>query len=115
LREAVKMHIYQKIYEFAASAGAFEGYVYRRPQAEIDIKALVNWVDNLLDAYKHLTPDVRNEFQSSCDQTLGRALKSLVIELDQEHEVVAKLKQMIKGELPESADDFQKTKWFQEL
>ena len=108
------MHIYEKIYEFAASAGAFEGYVYRRPEAEIDIKALSNWVDNLLGAYRHLTPDVRNEFQSSCDQTLGRALKSLVHELGQEHEVIGKLRKMIEGELPESADDFQKQKWFQE-
>ena len=108
------MHIYQKIYEFAASAGALEGYVYRRPKTEIDIKALSNWVGNLLDAYRHLPSDVRSEFQSSCDQTLGRAFKSLVREFGQAHAVVGKLKKMIEGELPDSADDFQKTKWFQE-
>ena len=107
------MHIYQKIYEFAASAGAFEGYVYRRPKAEIDFEALSNWVNNLLDAYQHLTSDVRSEFQSACDGTLGRALQSLVLELGQEHEVIAKLKKMIEGQLPDSADDFQKDKWFQ--
>jgi hypothetical protein len=107
------MHIYQKIYEFAASAGAFEGYVYRRPKAEIDIKALSNWVDNLLDAYRHLTPDIRSEFQSACDRTLGRALKSLAFELGPAHESIGKLRQMIAGDLPDSADDFQKTKWFQ--
>ena len=60
-----------------------------------------------------LTPDVRSEFQSACDWTLGRAVKSLALELGQEHEVIAKLKKMIEGELPDSADDFQKTKWFQ--
>jgi hypothetical protein len=87
------MHIYQEIYEFAASAGAFEGYVYRRPEAEIDFKALSNWVDNLLDAYRHLAPDVLSEFQSA--------------------EVIGKLEKMIAGELPDSADDFEKTKWFQ--
>ena len=108
------MHIYQKIYEFAASAGAFEGYVYRRPKEEIDFKTVSNWVDNLLDAYRHLTADVRRKFQLSCDQTLGRALKSLLPELGQEHEIVGKLKKMIEGELPDSADDFQKDKWFQE-
>jgi hypothetical protein len=107
------VHLYQKIYEFAASAGAFEGYVYRRPKAEIDFQALSNWVDNLLDAYSHLRPDVRDEFQSACDGTLGRALKSLVFELGQEHEVIGKLKKMIEGALPDSADDFEKTKWFQ--
>jgi hypothetical protein len=79
------MHIYQKIYEF-----------------------------NLLDAYGHLTLDVRSEFQSACDWTLGKALKSLVLELGQEHEVIGKLKKMIEGELPDSADDFKKDKWFQE-
>jgi hypothetical protein len=26
------MHIYTKVYEFAASAGAFEGYVYRKEE-----------------------------------------------------------------------------------
>ncbi len=112
--ELATMHFYLKIYEFAASAGAFEGYVYRRPKAEIDFKALSNWVDNLLDAYRHLTPDVRSEFQSACDRTLGRALKSLVLELGQEHEVIVRLKNMIEGELPDSADDFEKAKWFQE-
>ena len=111
--EPESMHLYQKIYEFAASAGAFEGYVYRRPEAEIDFKALSNWVDNLLDAYRHLAPDVLSEVQSACDRTLGRALKSLVLELGQEHEVIGKLKKMIEGELPDSADDFEKTKWFQ--
>jgi hypothetical protein len=40
-------------------------------------------------------------------------LKSLVFELGQEHEVIGKLEKMITGELPDSADDFEKTKWFQ--
>jgi hypothetical protein len=91
------MHLYLKIYEFAASAGSFEGYGYRRPKAEIDFKALSNWVDNLLDAYRHLTPDVRSEFQSACDRTLGRSLKSLVFELGQEHEVIGKLKKPVRS------------------
>ena len=113
MREVVKMNIYQKIYEFAASAGAFEGYVYNRPKTEIDSKALSNWVDNLLDAYNHLPADILGEFQSACDHTLGRALKSLILQLGQEHDVIIKLKKMIKGELPDSPDDFQKEKWFQ--
>jgi hypothetical protein len=106
------MHIYRKIYEFAASAGAFEGYVYRKKQRDIDVAALSNWADNLLNAYHQLAAAVVEEFQSSCNQTLGRALKSLVPVLGEEHEVVGKLKKMVKGELPETADDFQKQKWF---
>jgi hypothetical protein len=108
------MHLYQKIYEFAASAGAFEGYVYRRPKAEIDSGALSNWADNLLDAYHDLPADAVAEFQSSCNQTLGRAIRSLLAEFGEDHPVVGKLKKIVKGELPESPDDFQKQKWFQD-
>ena len=105
------MHIYRKIYEFAASAGAFEGYVYRRKS--IDMETLPSWVDNLVAAYEHLPSDTRDEFQSSLDQTLGRAIKSLIPLLGEEQETIGKLKSMIKGSLPESADDFEKKKWFE--
>ena len=108
------MHIYQKIYEFAASAGAFEGYVYRKTKTNIDVAALLSWVDNLLSAYQRLPADALAEFQSACDQTLGRALKSLIPEFGEKHEVVSKLKKIVKGELPETPDDFKKQKWFQE-
>jgi hypothetical protein len=107
------MHIYQKIYEFAASAGAFEGYIYRRPKTEIDNEALSNWVDNLFDAYQSLDSEVRDECQPSIDQTLGRAIKSLDLLFDERHAPVSKLLKIVKGELPESPDDFQKDKWFQ--
>ena len=108
------MHIYQQIYEFAASAGAFEGYVYRKPKTEIDILALSNWADNLYDAYQNFSPDILDEFQSSLDQTLGRAAQSLVLQFDPSHAVIKKLKKMIKGEIPKTPDDFQKQKWFQD-
>ena len=113
MREEFHMHIYQKIFEFAASAGAFEGYVYRRSKAEIDTEALDSWVDNLIDAYKNLTPEVRNECQSSVDQTFGRAIKSLGLLFDDRHALINKLQKIVKGELPGSPDDFQKEKWFQ--
>jgi len=108
------MHIYRQIYEFAASAGAFEGYVYQKSLNAIDMEALSNWIDNLLDAYEYLPSDVREEFQSACDQTLGRALRSLVSALGEENKIVGKLKSMVKGILPESPDAFNKDKWFEE-
>jgi hypothetical protein len=111
--ETEVMHIYQQIYEFAASAGAFEGYVYRRKKTDIDVTALSNWADNLLNAYHYFAADVVCEFQSACNQTLGRAVKSLINEFGEEHEVIGKLKQIVKGELPQTPDDFQKQKWFQ--
>ena len=107
------MNIYQKIYEFAASAGAFEGYVYQKTKSEIDMDALSDWVNNLVDAYHQLPVDICAEFQPSCDQTLGRAVRSLISVSGEAQTLIDKLKEMIKGELPGSADDFQKTKWFQ--
>ena len=112
LREAIKMHIYSKIFEFAASAGAFEGYVYQKTKSDIDMDILSNWVNNLVDAYNYLPEDILGEFQSSIDQTLGRAIKSLLPVLGEKQVLLAQLKKMIKGQLPESPDDFQKEKWF---
>lgn len=105
------MHIYTKIYEFAASAGALEGYVY--PKNEMNPDYLPNWIDHLVAAYRHLPPDALREIQSSLDGTLGRAVRSLIPVLGEDHEVIEKLKSMIKGKLPESPDDFQKKKWFE--
>lgn len=106
------MHIYQQLYEFAASAGAFEGYVYHKKRDDMDVDALTNWVANLVGAYEQLPSDVRNEFQTSCDQTLGRAIRSVVSLLGEDHNIVIQLKSMVKGELPDSPDDFQKRKYF---
>jgi len=107
------MHLSAQIYEFAASAGALEGYVYARKMTDIDMQALSNWVDNILDAYHILPSDTRHECQCHCDQTLGRAIRSLTPLLGESHDIVLKLGSMAKGALPESADDFQKKKWFQ--
>jgi len=106
------MHIYAMIYEFAASAGALEGYVYARE--EVDVKALPVWVDNLVKAYRFLPDAARDEFQASCDQTVGRAIRSLLLHLGEGHEIVSKLRSMVVGPLPGSPDDFEKKKWFQE-
>ncbi len=108
------MHIYHQIYEFAASAGAFEGYVYRRSKRDLDTKALANWVDNLIEAYHHLPADVIGECQSACNQTLGRAINSLIAAFGQEHAIVIRLEEVVKGPLPDSPDDFNKRKWYQE-
>ena len=106
------MHIYKKIYEFAASAGAFEGYVYKKQMDDLDMNALADWAANLVKAYGQLPPDVRSECQSCLDQTIGRAVRSLGVFLGVDHDVVQKLKSIIAGDLPASADDFKKEKWF---
>ena len=105
------MHLFAQIYEFAASAGALEGYVYRRKN--VDMKALANWVTNLKTAYGLLPKEALQEVQASIDQTLGRAWKSLALSLGQDHDLSRTVESMIVGRLPETADDFQKQKWFQ--
>jgi len=103
---------FKNIYEFAASAGALEGFVYHKKS--MDPKDLTVWVDNLVSAYGLLPQEARDEIQSSLDQTLGRAIRSLVPLLGEGHLIIQKLGSMVAGEMPESPDDFQKKKWFQE-
>ena len=109
------MHIYSKIYQFAASAGAFEGYVYKKKDFKElgDMAALSGWIDNIVAAYDHLPDEALELFQDSCDRTLGRAILSLIPILGEEHNFINKLKSIIKGSIPDSPDDFKKQKWFE--
>ncbi len=110
------MHEYAKIYQFAASVGALEGYVYKKGSAEeLGLPALSVWIDNICKAYSHLPVEALQEFQGFLDRTVGRALHSLMAALGEDHELVVKLKSIVKGEedMPESADDFNKKKWFE--
>jgi hypothetical protein len=108
----IAMHIFTKIYEFAASAGAFEGYVYRKE--EVGMEAISNWVDNLVSAYQSMSPETLDEIQISLDKTIGRAIRSLMPLLGEGHEIIRRLGSMVSGALPATADDFQKVKWFDE-
>jgi hypothetical protein len=105
------MHLYMQIYEFAASAGALEGFVYRR--SDVEAGTIGKWVENLAEAYALLPAEVLKEVQPSLNGTLGRAVRSVGKVLGEEHPLVQQLKCMVKGPLPESPDDFQKRKWFQ--
>jgi hypothetical protein len=105
------MNIYTQLYEFAASAGAFEGYVYHKNEA--DSAVLSPWVNHLVIAYRHFPQEVRDHFQESLNGTLGRATASLLPLLGEDHDIVMKLKTMVSSPLPSSADDFQKKKWFE--
>ena len=102
--------MYKQIYEFAASAGALEGYVYGKETLSEAVVA--KWCNNLVTAYNLIAPEARQQFQASCDQTLGRAIRSLLPLLGENHETIRKLRSMIAGQLPSSADDFQKDKGF---
>ena len=98
------MGTYRAIYDLAAKAGALEGYVYH--QKNVDPGYLPAWTENLVNQYNALSTEIRAEIQEGCDETLGRAVQSLIPVLGEDHEVVKKLKGLIKGALPSSPDDF---------
>ena len=102
------MHLFMQLYEFAASAGALEGFVYRRP--DVEAGTIDKWVENLGEAYQRLPAEVLKEIQPSLDGTLGRAVNSVRNVLGEEHTLVQKLKSMVKGPLPASPDDFERKK-----
>lgn len=98
------MKNYKDIYEFAASAGAFEGYVYHGEKQ--DASYLPRWVDHLVERYHKLHPEVQEEIQHQCDGTVGRAIRSLTPVLGENNDVIQKLRRLVKGDLPSSAEDF---------
>jgi hypothetical protein len=95
---------YRDVYEFAAKAGALEGYVY--PREKVDPAYLPRWVNNLVKDYQALPAEVRGELQDLCDGTLGRAIRSLIPLLGEGHEVIEKLKSLTRGKLPVTPDTF---------
>ena len=98
------MGIHQEVYDFAAKAGALEGYVYSKEK--VDLSYLPRWVDNLVTQYDCLPSEVKEEFQDLCNGTIGRAIQSLLPSLGEDHEVIKKLKSVITGKLPLSPNDF---------
>lgn len=98
------MGVHSDVYDFAARAGALEGYVYQRDK--LDPGSLLRWVDHLVKGYQSLPPEVRKEFQDLCDGTIGRAIQSLLTVIDEGHEVIRKLKGLTVGKIPSSPDDF---------
>ncbi len=56
------MSVYSDIYEFAARAGAFEGYVYQRKGLTAD--SLERWAEHLVEGYSAVAPDAEMNFQA---------------------------------------------------
>jgi hypothetical protein len=102
------MKTYREIFEFAASAGALEGYVFKNDlleQSELD-----DWIKNLVKQYQSFPAEIRAHFQGSLDRTMGRAVHSLIPILGSDHHHVLSLKSMIIGGMPASSHDFNKEK-----
>ena len=99
------MSVYRDVYDFAAKAGALEGYVYPK---EMKISYLSAWVDHIVQGYQMLPEEAREEFQDLCNGTIGRAIQSLLPVLGEDHEVIRKLKSIVTGEPASSPDDFRR-------
>ena len=102
------MEIYGDIFEFAASAGALEGYVFKKDALSPEV--LDDWIRNLVKQYHDFSEDVRTQFQGSLDRTMGRTVHSLIQILGPDHQHVLVLKSLIVGEMPSSFNDFKREK-----
>ena len=102
------MDIYREIFEFAASAGALEGYVYKRNN--LATNELDDWVQNLVKQYHDFPEKAKTHFQTSLDRTMGRATHSLSAILGPKHQHVLSLKSLITGDIPASSHDFNREK-----
>jgi len=100
--------LHREIYEFAASAGALEGYVYGREALEAS--HLDKWVRNLVAQHGGLPDAARRAIQPGLDRTLGRAAHSMAAVLGDGHPHVAALRSMVVGDIPSSATDFEEDK-----
>lgn len=97
------MSINRQIYDFAAKAGALEGWVYKR---EVDVSYLPLWIQHIVDLYGGLPSEVRNEIQDMCNETIGRTIHSLEPVLGADHELMVKLRGLTVGAIPNDPDDF---------
>ena len=96
--------LYANIYDFAASAGALEGYAYEREG--LDPAYLDDWVNNLVKQYQEIPEEVKAAFQKALDRTIGRAIHSLALALGTNHPHIKALQFLIAGNMPGSYDDF---------
>ena len=103
------MGVYSDIYEFAARAGAFEGYVYQRN--DLTAHSLERWVDHLVEGYEADPCPGKERVSRPVRRNIGRAIQSLIPAIiGENNEVIKKLKGLTVGRLPSSPDDFSRKK-----
>ena len=61
---------YEALFNFAAKAGALEGYVYEREKLE----PLDNWAANIEKMYAGLTDDIKRDISSEFRYVLTRTI-----------------------------------------
>jgi len=61
---------YKELFEFAAKAGALEGYLYEREK----IEPLYNWVSNIEMMYTGLPDSVKEDIKNEFSNVLSRTM-----------------------------------------
>ena len=61
---------YKELFEFAAKAGALEGYLYER----VKVEPLDNWVSNIEKMYASLPDNVKEDVRDEFSNVLRRIL-----------------------------------------
>ena len=61
----------QQIFLLAAKAGSLEGYLFGRK----DVEPLANWVDNIVQMYRDLSPGARQEIAPVLAPVIEKALE----------------------------------------
>ena len=102
------MDIQRELYEFAASAGALEGFVYMKD--EVDPAHIENWIKNLVKQYGNLPEGTKTLIQPGLNRTIGRAVHSIIPAIGETHPLSQALRSIIQGDIPDSASDFSREK-----
>lgn len=63
--------LYRELFLFAAKAGALEGYLFERKEAE----PLDSWVDNISRMYQELPEEIKEEINPALSTVLKRVLE----------------------------------------
>ena len=63
---------YEQFFNFAAKAGALEGYLYEREK----IEPLTNWVNNIDEMYRKLPESVKRDIEKAYAVVLTRILSN---------------------------------------
>ena len=61
---------YKDLFEFAAKAGALEGYLYEREEVE----SLDNWVSNIEQMYANLPDNMKDDIKNELRNVLRKIL-----------------------------------------
>lgn len=106
--DSTSENLIREVYDFASSAGAFEGYLYQNQK--VSAEELTDWIHNLTEQYGRLPGEAIRQIQPALNRTLGRAVHSLAAHFGGNHPHSVAINQLIQGPIPDSYKDFEDEK-----